>query len=95
MAHLACKWDQYGANPKKETNFFVEITKADHKLSKIHYHVLAQLQIFFYFVWFFAKNMSFPAIKDVVHFLESNGAAILRQIQGKRELWQKVVKICT
>ena len=95
MAHLACKWDQYGVNPKKETNFFVEITKADHKLSKIHYHVLAQLQIFFYFVWFFAKNRSFPAIKDVVHFLEPNGAAILRQIQGKGELWQKVVKICT
>ena len=49
---------------KTRNNFFTEITKPDHKLSKTFYfikvYVLAELWMFFYLVWyFFAKKGHF------------------------------------
>ena len=55
---------------KTNNFFFVEMTNADHKLSKTFYfikisYILIELWMFFYFLVFFCKKGSFPAITVV------------------------------
>ena len=69
--------------PPPKKIFFSEITKSDHKLSKLFYfnklsYVLAELRMFFYFMWCFL-------LKRVIFSHNSCGRKFLCPYQASRQ----------
>ena len=67
---FALQSGQHGPCPKWKTIFLTEITKADHQLSETFYfvkisYILAELWIFFYFVWYFLSKKGHSQVKQL------------------------------